>query len=253
LTWLVTRRSKEGVPPSARLALIGTLELDLHGAAVRVPSSAQRLLAFAALRRRPLARGYVAGQLWLDSTGDRAAASLRSALWRLHRAAGDVVWASAREVGLSPWVEVDVDAIGAAAHAVLAGEPAHPADVAALTASGDLLPDWYDEWIAVDRERLRQLRVHALEALCQRWTAERRFGEALEAGLAAVQAEPLRESAHRALIGMHLAEGNVVEAVRQYETCKRLMARELGVRPSRLMVGLLDGAAPRARHRLGTA
>jgi DNA-binding SARP family transcriptional activator len=52
---------------------------------------------------------------------------------------------------------------------------------------------------------------------------------------------------------MHLAEGNVVEAVRQYETCKRLMARELGVRPSRLMVGLLDGAAPRARRRLGTA
>ena len=241
------------MPPSARLALMGTLELDLHGAAVRVPSSAQRLLAFTALRRRPLARGYVAGQLWLDSTGDRAAASLRSALWRLHRAAGDVVWASAREVGLSPWVEVDVDAIGAAAHAVLAGERAHPGDVAALTVSGDLLPDWYDEWIAVDRERLRQLRVHALEALCERWTAERRFGEALEAGLAAVQVEPLRESAHRALIGMHLAEGNVVEAVRQYETCKRLMARELGVRPSRLMVGLLDGAAPRAQRRLGTA
>jgi DNA-binding SARP family transcriptional activator len=232
---------------------MGALELDLHGAAVRVPSSAQRLLAFTALRRRPLARGYVAGQLWLDSTGDRAAASLRSALWRLHRAAGDVVWASARQVGLSPWVEVDVDVIGAAAHAVLAGEQAHPGDVAALTASGDLLPDWYEEWIAVDRERLRQLRVHALEALCERLTAERRFGEALEAGLAAVQAEPLRESAHRALIGMHLAEGNVVEALRQYETCKRLMARELGVRPSRLMVGLLDGAAPRARRRLGTA
>src|SRR5215207_2972089 len=180
---------------------MGTLELDLHGAAVRVPSSAQRLLAFTALRRRPLARGYVAGQLWFDSTGERA----------------------------------------------------YPGDVAALTVSGDLLPDWYDEWIAVDRERLRQLRVHALEALCERWTAERRFGEALEAGLAAVQVEPLRESAHRALIGMHLAEGNVVEAVRQYETCKRLMARELGVRPSRLMVGLLDGAAPRARRRLGTA
>jgi DNA-binding SARP family transcriptional activator len=232
---------------------MGALELDLHGAAVRVPSSAQRLLAFTALRRRPLARGYVAGQLWLDSTDDRAAASLRSALWRLHRAAGDVVWASAREVGLSPWVEVDTDVVGTSAHAVLAGEQAHPGELAALSASGELLPDWYDEWVAVDRERLRQLRVHALEALCERRTAERRFGEVVEAGLAAVQAETLRESAHRALIGMHLAEGNVVDALRQYETCERLMARELGVRPSRLMVGLLDGAAPRDRRQLGTA
>jgi len=232
---------------------MGALELHLHGTAVRVPSSAQRLLAFTALRRRPLARGYVAGQLWLDSTGDRAAASLRSALWRLHRVAGDVVWADTRELGLSPWVEVDVDVIGAAAHAVVAGEPTSPGDVAALTTSGELLPDWYDEWLAVDRERVRRLRVHALEALCERWTTERRFGEALEAGLAAVQAEPLRESAHRALVGMHLAEGNVVEAVRQYDTCKRLMARELGARPSRQMVTLLDGAAPRARRRLGIA
>jgi DNA-binding SARP family transcriptional activator len=232
---------------------MGALELRVHGSAVRVSSSAQRLLAFTALRRRPLARGYVAGQLWLDSTGDRAAASLRSALWRLHRAAGDVVWADARRLGLSPWVEVDVDVIGAAAHAVLAGEPLRRGDVVALTRSGDLLPDWYDEWLSMDRERLRQLRVHALEALCERWTSERRFGEALEAGLAAVQVEPLRESAHRALIGMHLAEGNVVDAVRQYDACKRLMARELGARPSRQMVRLLDGTAPRARRGLGTA
>src|SRR5829696_1388100 len=175
---------------------MGALELHLHGTAVRVPSSAQRLLAFTALRRRPLARGYVAGQLWLDSTGDRAAASLRSALWRLHRVAGDVVWADTRELGLSPWVEVDVDVIGAAAHAVVAGEPTCPGDVAALTTSGELLPDWYDEWLAADRERVRRLRVHALEALCERWTTERRFGEALEAGLAAARERAPRAGRH---------------------------------------------------------
>ena len=67
------------------------------------------------------------------------------------------------------------------------------ADVAPIWRPGQLLPDWYDDWVAVERERLRELRAHALEALCHRLTAAGRFGEATEAGLAVVRDEPLRE------------------------------------------------------------
>ena len=67
---------------------------------------------------------------------------------------------------------------------------------ATLIASDDVLPDWYDDWIDTERERF-QIRLHALERLCERLTVERRFGEALQAGLAALRTEPLRESAHR--------------------------------------------------------
>lgn len=229
---------------------MGALELQRDGAAVQLPASAQRLLAFAALRPKPLARVYVAGHLWLDSSEERAGASLRSALWRLHRAAGDVIWAAPRELGLAPWVEVDVHRVTTAAHRVLAGDSLGPELRVELAGSDDLLPDWYEEWVGVERERFRQIRLHALERLCERLTAEGRFGEALEAGLAAVRAEPLRESAHRAMIGMHLAEGNVGEAVRQYDTCERLMSSELGVRPSRQTVRLLEeGVAVRRRTR----
>ena len=42
-------------------------------------------------------------------------------------------------------------------------------------------------------------------------------GEAVEAAYAAVRAEPLRESAHRILVRIHLAEGNVVEALRVFD------------------------------------
>ncbi|MDP9399167.1 MAG: bacterial transcriptional activator domain-containing protein, partial [Actinomycetota bacterium] len=52
------------------------------------------------------------------------------------------------------------------------------------------------------------------------------------AGLAAVQSEPLRESAHRRVIEVHLAEGNLGEALRQYQTYRRLVADELGLPPS---------------------
>src|SRR5262245_62325469 len=96
-----SRRTSWGVPPSARLALMGALELRCEGAPLPLPTSAQRLLAFVALQRGPVGRVYVAGQLWLESSEPRAAASLRSALWRLHRTAGEVVVATGRDLSLA--------------------------------------------------------------------------------------------------------------------------------------------------------
>jgi DNA-binding SARP family transcriptional activator len=225
---------------------MGGLELVYKRNPVGLPASAQRVLALVALRRRPLSRLYVAGQLWLDSSEERAGASLRSALWRLQRAADGVLETSGRELSLARWVEVDVDRFTALAHELVEGRRLGPAEVGELCGSDDLLPDWYEDWVGIERERFRQVRLHALETLCRRLTAEGRFDEALEAGLAAVTAEPLRESAHRAMIGMHLAEGNLVEAVRQYDACERLMSIALGVRPSRQIASLLaDGVTAR--------
>ena len=68
--------------------------------------------------------------------------------------------------------------------------------------------------------------------MANRLTALHRHGEAVVAGLAAVHAEPLRESAHRALIVAHLAAGNRNEAARQYDRCRRVLADELALRPS---------------------
>ena len=102
-----------------------------------------------------------------------------------------------------------------------------------LLLSRDLLPDWYDDWVAVERERFRQLRVHALERLCDRLVEAERFGEAIEAGLAAMKSEPLRESAHRALVRAHLAEGNRSEALAQYRRFKALLPTSSGSRRRR--------------------
>ena len=66
---------------------------------------------------------------------------------------------------------------------------------------------------------------------------------AVEAGLAAVAAEPLRESAHRALIAAHLAEGNRSEAMRQFEFYRMLLGKELGLEPSAMMASLAPDVA----------
>jgi DNA-binding SARP family transcriptional activator len=107
----------------------------------------------------------------------------------------------------------------------------------------ELLPGWYDEWVLVERERYRQLNLHALESLCEHLTAARRYGVAVLAGLAAIDREPLRESAHRALMKVHLAEGNVGEAIRRYRLYETIAARDLGVAPSTMMRSLLGGIA----------
>jgi len=84
----------------------------------------------------------------------------------------------------------------------------------------------------VERERLRQLQLQALAAVATRLTAAGRYAEAIETALTAVRLEPLREDATRVLIAAHLAENNVVEAVRCYEAFRASLAAELGVRPS---------------------
>ena len=93
--------------------------------------------------------------------------------------------------------------------------------------------------MVTEREHFRQLRLHALEKLCEQLTDEGRFGQAVEAGLAAVSSEPLRESAHRVLIRAYLKEGNWGEAVRQYEACRQVLRHELGIDPSRVTHALL--------------
>jgi DNA-binding SARP family transcriptional activator len=105
---------------------------------------------------------------------------------------------------------------------------------------GDILPDWYDDWVAFERERFRELRIHALEALSARLTSAEQFGEAMDAALAAVQHEPLRESAHRAVISVHLAEGNRAEALEEYRRFRDRINNDLGLTPSVRMEDLFS-------------
>jgi DNA-binding SARP family transcriptional activator len=136
-------------------------------------------------------------------------------------------------VGLSPDVEVDVAEVAQQARELLDGGAAPALRRHDLVA--DLLPAWVDDWVLVERERFRQLRLHALEALSLRLSRLGRHAEAIEAALDAVSAEPLRESAHRALIAAYLGGGQRVDAVRQYRECRDLLRDELAIAPSRLM------------------
>jgi DNA-binding SARP family transcriptional activator len=227
-------RAKEPQPGvRTSLSLLDAFELRCDGELVGLPVSAQRLLAFLALHEGPLLRPYVAGTLWIDASDDRAGASLRSSLWRLNRSGHRLVDATSTRLGLAAGIDVDVRSSLALARRLLDGTaPAEELDSAEASLNGEVLPDWYDDWLVFERERFRQLSLHALEVLSDRLLAAGRLGGALGAALAAVRGEPLRESAHRALIRVHLAEGNRAEALRQRELCRGLLRERLGAEPS---------------------
>ena len=232
--------STDGV--RVQLRLLNAFEVVCDGRSVQLPSLAQRLVAFIALHERPVERGYVAGMLWLDTPDQRAAGNLRTALWRVQTRARGLLDASGHRLRLEPGVRVDVRNAEQAARREIGGADTR---CAVELFAGDLLPDWYDDdWLLLERERFRQLRLRALDALCARHLHAGRHGQALEAGLLSLAGEPLRESAHRALIRIHLAEGNAVEALRQYRLCRRLLHDQLGIEPTQQLldlIGPLDG------------
>jgi DNA-binding SARP family transcriptional activator len=231
----------ERVPAvAARLALLNAFRLSHEGIEVALSVPAQRLLAFLALQDHPVLRDYVAETLWLDSTQDHAAGSLRSALFKLRQPGCELVEVTSGRLRLAPRLVVDVREAVAWARRLL--DPATEEDdleVRGVVFSGEILPNWYDDWVALERERFRELRVHALEVLSARLTSVGRFGEAMDAGLAAVRGDPLRESAHRVVMSVHLAEGNRAEALEEYRRFRDRLGRDLGLAPSARMDELL--------------
>ena len=113
----------------------------------------------------------------------------------------------------------------------------------------DLLPGWYDDWALVERERIRQRLLHALEALSRQLVRLRRCAEAVDVAMMAVSSDPLRESAQRALIEAHLAEGNLVEGRRSFEAYRELLARELGTEPGQELAAMVSRPARQRQKR----
>lgn len=240
-----SHRGANTAAASVRLLLLEGFQLETDVGPVDVPVTAQRLLAFLALHQRPLRRAYVAYSLWPDSSDERAAGSLRSALWRLNRPGLEFVQPGASHLQLGPSVEVDVTGLITLALRLSAGEPVDAACTVAGGFEHDLLPDWYDDWVVAWRERWRLLRLLALESLVGLLSDAGAYGAAVDTGLAAVRAEPLRESTHRAIIKAHMAEGNHHEALRQYDEYRRLLDRELGLAPSAVMERVIAGLTRR--------
>jgi DNA-binding SARP family transcriptional activator len=238
---VVIRVHRGGVPAAEAgptIRLLNGFDVTLGGRPLRLSANVQRLLALLALRERPQPRSIVAATLWIDRPGERAAANLRTALWKLGADGHHLIVANDGTLAIADEVAVDFRIVARAARELVQenrpprGETQPDEHLAVDMFAGDLLPDWDEDWIQFERERLRQLRIHAIEALSRQYTSAGRFAEAVDAGLTAVAADTLRESAHRVLIEAYLGEGNVVEARRQFDQFRAVLWHSLRLEPS---------------------
>lgn len=228
------------------LRLLGGFGLKIDGEAIDITPSARRLLAFIALTPRGAARCYTAFQLWPEHDERRAKANLRSALWRLGKASPDLIDATKSRLRLSEAVWVDIR------HGIEELAVATDGSIAACTLpfqalDSDLLPDWYDDWLTVERERLRQFRLGSLEEGAALALEQGRPAQSIQLALAAIAVDPLRESAHRLVAAAQINNGNLSDAIRQFETFAAIVEAQLGCRPSERFTSMIDAALAGSR------
>src|SRR6478752_1175287 len=166
-----------------RLNLLDGFGLFRGDQEVSLQIGCQRLIALLALVGVK-SRGYVAGTLWPDVREAQASGSLRSMVWRVQRLAPNLIEAHGPVLIVDPKTRVDVASFIDDVHQLLA----RPAEVDLdhqLTQAmwNDLLPGWYDDWVLVERERLHQLQLHALETLALQLSAGGQHGHALDTAL----------------------------------------------------------------------
>lgn len=235
----------------ARVLVCDGPAVEVEGATVVVPEGSRRLVALVALLGPSIDRRFAAGTLWPESTDARASSNLRTAMWRLRGQGIAVLETSGTRVQLQRDVVVDIVQLDGWADRVIAGaESEADHSLPALAAQAlDLLPGWYDDWVVRQRDIRRQRILHAIEALSASLVRVGKCADAVDVAMWAVRAEPFRESAHRALAGALLGDGNLVEAVRVYREFRRALHRELGVEPTAAFRALLGAHVPLDRLR----
>jgi len=224
------------------VSVLGSFTLYQDGASVPLCVDARRLVAYLAVHPRPQQRAALAADLWPGVEADAAARLLADAIAAIEvpglvagveQPSAPLALAAGVPVDLAeamqlvralPDTPVLASEAGAAEHGPSAR--AERPDLALLAA--DILPGWTAAWIAVERERFRQLRLHALEERSLRCSAAGRYADAVEIAGVAVRSAPSRESARRALIEAHLAEGEVAAAVAVYDEYQELLRSSVG-------------------------
>lgn len=231
-----------------QVRLLPHFGIEVGEKVVPIGTMGRRVIAILALAVEPCDRAVVSGTLWPHVNDHRAAANLRTTLWRIAQSTPDSIQMDGTSLTLNPSFDVDHHRGISTARDLLAHRLVEESDQSTDFASAipvlsaELLSGWYDDWILVHQERWRQLRLHALDALADHLTSNGRSALAVEASTAAVDAEPLRESGYRCLMRAHLEQGNISEALRAHERYRMLLKQELGVDPSPRMLELVSSA-----------
>jgi DNA-binding SARP family transcriptional activator/tetratricopeptide (TPR) repeat protein len=230
-------------PPTARtrLQLLGSPGVTVGGEPIASGSrKALAVLAFVALEGRTT-RARLAALFWPDLDGASARRNLRR---ELHRLRGAGLEATLQEHGdglaAAPSVETDVvdfeQALSCGDLALAVATYRGPFLDGLTVGDAGGLEAWATSW----RERLAQRFREAVQAQVSLHEAAGHWREALVCQLRLLEEEIPQEAHFRTAMLLHARLGEREAALHLFERCRRLLGRELGLRPMPQTLELAD-------------
>lgn len=235
-----------------RIHLLGPLEFCRGEECVSQFATAkvQQLLGYLLIhRRKRLSRDALAALFWGDTPDELARGSLRTSLWRLRGALepdaslrGSYLVVARNGIGFNTSSDYWLDLQEFEDASEIAGqEPPRDSDSAARMIHrlktaidlyrGDFLDGCYEDWCIFERERVRELFLRNLIRLMMLHRDGGNYTTAIQVGQQLLSRDPLLEEVHRELMRLHCLAGNRGAAIRQYQQCRQLLAKELDIEP----------------------
>jgi DNA-binding SARP family transcriptional activator len=226
-----------------RLELLGDLQIRSgNGSLVAVGAKkSQALLAYLGVKpSQRISREKTATLLWSSTGPDQARQSLRQTLSTLRKELAGVspgakiLVEEGDLLGLDETlVECDVAKFESL---VAAGSEAALAEAIALY-RGDFLEGFalneerFDQWLIAERDRLHRMALRAHAQLAETLSRRGAIDDAVATAQSSLRIDMLQEPIHRMLMRLYMQSGDIVNALQQYESCARVLKRELRIEP----------------------
>jgi predicted ATPase/DNA-binding SARP family transcriptional activator len=225
----------EPTAPPLAFQCFGPFAVRLGGAPLPRLRSAKGYWLLALLTMRSgcaVERGWLAGLFWPEVLESQAAAHLRRSLTDLRQALG----AEARRLQSPAPRTLCLDLAGCtvdvfAFDAAIARGDERSLERAVALYRGPLLEGWTEEWAFQERQTREQAYLWALERLAALAEERGDVGAAQRHLERVVAVDPLRESAHRALMQALAAGGNYAAATELYRDLRLRLHQELNAAP----------------------
>ena len=227
-----------------RIELLGTIniETEAHPSPLMKNAKGCALLTYLILTRTTQPREVIANLLWKSGSTAKSLKNLRTLLPHMRRwLPGLVVTRQTLTYTPEPEVFIDIWALQAA----LAQDDISQLDKALLLYKGDLLDTFYltdalyfNEWLTIERENLRQSIILAYQRLCTAYAQQQQWQKGVAAAQRWLTLDPLDEEAVRYVMQFLAASGQIIVALQQYEHSRQHLWQELAVDPAPATIAL---------------
>ncbi len=263
VTGNVMRRAEAKEP--VRVHLLGSPTIERDGLRVKADTrKALALLAYLALERGSHGRASLIALLWPDADEVRGRAVLRRTLHTLTQLIPSGILIAEQDqvtLGEDPRLWIDAEEVQRV-HRRCIGPAVECADCSALLRvaaelckeeflAGFTLKDSvaFDDWQFFQAEAFRRIQQSLLEGLVACLTRTAEYDAAIEYASRWMVLDTLDEAPHLALMRVHALAGRRSAALRQYESCRGILLKEIGEEPSprvkRLAQDIQSGAFPK--------